>query len=297
MKVTEVFWQNLQAYKDGCTNIINKGSSGSSKTASLIQLMDWIACNSKRHRKISIVSQTFGHLEEGVVYEYDKLQEREGFTRTKLDSKHKYYVNNSIINYFSLDKPRKAIGPSRDILWCNEPNLGITFESFTQLENRTDECLFMDYNPSGKFWLHTHGILDRPNTRLIHSTWLDNIENLSRKRIEYFIEAKRKAQYDPWWAYWWKVYGMGEDGILMEERIMPFLKKCKNVPDDAIEIPSGLDFGFFPDPTCFIRLWIRPKKITGKTQDELYIQQIVYDTRLSINAKGEGIENLSLIHI
>lgn len=290
MKVTDVFWKNLQAYKDGYTTIINTGSSGSSKTTSLIQMMDFIACNSKRHRKISITSQTFSHLEEGVIYEYEKLQEREGWDRPKV--KHTYYLNNSILNYFSLDKPRKAVGPSRDILWANEPNMGMAFESFVQLEQRTDECVIMDLNPSHKFWLHSEGLLDRPKTIVIHSTWLDNVQNLSKKRIEYFIEAKRKAKTHPYWAYWWKVYGQGLDGVLMDERIMPLINWVKKVPDDAIEIPSALDFGFFPDPTCFCRLWVRPRTVTGKLNDELYIQQIVYDTKLSIDSASPSAVNL-----
>lgn len=291
MRVTEVFWKNLQAYKDGFTTIINKGSSGSSKTASLIQLMDFIACNSARHRKISIVSQTHNHLEEGAIYEYEKLMEREGFDRPKV--KNTYYLNKSKINYFSLDKPRKAVGPSRDILWMNEPNHGIAFESFVQLEQRTDEVTWIDYNPSGDFWLHTEGILERPKTIVIHSTWLDNIENLSKKRIEYFIEAKRRSKKSDYWRFWWKVYGLGEDAVLMEERIMPLVNWIKKVPDDAVEIPSALDFGFFPHPTCFCRVWVRTRKVTGKPLDELYIQQIVYDTRLSIDAASPSATNLT----
>jgi phage terminase large subunit len=295
VKVTEVFWKNLKAYKDGYTTIINKGGSGSSKTGSLIQLQDFIAAHSKRHRKISIVSQTFPHLKDGVIYEYDKYMMRDGFKRKLNKADHEYHINNSIINYFSLDDPGKAVGPSRDILWLNEPNRGISFESFTQLDNRTDECVFIDYNPSHKWWLQTEGVLDRPKTIVIHSTWLDNIENLSRKRIDYFLEAKRQSKTSPYWDYWWKVYGLGQDGILLEERIMPFVNKCSKVPDDAIQIPNGLDFGFFPDPTCFVQLWVRPRKITGKLRDELYIKQIVYDTKLSIDSASIDAKNLCTI--
>lgn len=292
VKVTEVFWKNLKAYRDGFTTIVNKGGSGSSKTGSLIQLMDFIASHSKRHRKTSIVSQTFRHLEEGAVYEYDKYMMRENFSRVKRESKHAYHINNSIINYFALDDPGKAVGPSRDILWMNEPNRGVSFESFVQLEQRTDECIFIDYNPSHKWWLQTEGILDRPKTIVLHSTFLDNIENLSPKRIEYFIEAKRLSKTSPYWDYWWKVYGLGLDGILLEERIMPVVFKASRVPDDAIEIPHALDFGFFPDPTCFLRLWVRPRKLTGKIKDELYIQKIVYDTKLSIDSGSIDANNL-----
>lgn len=287
MRVTEVFWKNLKAYKDGFRTIVNKGSSRSSKTGSLVQVQDFIAVNSKTHKKISIVSQSYPHLRDGVIYEYDKYLMRENMTRAKKEARHEYHINKSIINYFSLDDPGKAVGPGRDILWINEPNRGVNFEAYTQLKQRTSECIWIDYNPSGKFWLHTEGILTDPRTIVIHSTWLDNIENLSAAQIHDFIDAKRKAKTDPYWAYWWKVYGLGEDGVLLEERIMPFIKQCSKVPDDAIEIPSGLDFGF-ADPTCFIRMWIRKKEL----KDELYIKEIVYDSKLSINTKSEGTSNL-----
>lgn len=293
MKVTGVFWKNLKAYNDGHTLIVNKGSSGSSKTGSLIQLMDYIASHSKRHRKISIVSQSYDHLRQGAIYEYEKFMLRENFTRTHNESKKLFKVNNSIINYFSLgDDPGRAVGPSRDILWLNEPNRGISFDSFVQLKQRTDEVTWMDYNPSHKWWLQTEKVLDQPKSILIQSTWLDNIENLSKTRIEFFLEAKRMSKISPYWDYWWKVYGLGEDGILLEDRIMPMIHRSKDVPSDAIEIPYGLDFGWFPHPTSFCRMWVRPKELTGKMLDELYIKQIIYGTKFSINSAGDNANNL-----
>lgn len=289
MKVTEVFWKNLKAYRDGFTTIINKGGTGSSKTVSIAQLVDFISAHSKKQRKSSVVSQTNDHLKRGFLYEYKRYMDREGFQRTHVPSYKEFRVENSIIEYFSLgDDPGRAVGPSRDILWLNEPNRGIAFESWVQLSQRTDEAAWIDYNPSHKWWLTTEGIINQPKTIVIHSTFLDNIENLSQKRIDYFKNAKLLSKESPYWDYWWKVYGLGLDGILLEERIMPFLRKTSKVPDDAIEIPSYLDFGWFPHPTSFGRLWVR----RGNLKDELYIQQVVYDTKLNINAKGEGAKNL-----
>jgi hypothetical protein len=141
----------------------------------------------------------------------------------------------------------------------------------------------MDWNPSGEWWGTTEKVFDDSRTRILHSTWLDNIENLTKKQIQDFIDAKKKSKLFPYWAYWWKVYGLGEDSVMLDERIMPFLYRVKKVPEDAVEIPSALDFGFYPSPTAFNRMWIRQ---TGDLLDELYIQEVVYDTNLSINAKG-----------
>lgn len=289
MEVTKVYWENLQAYKDGYRVIVNKGSSRSGKTYGLCQVADRILVKSPIRRKLSIVSQSYNHLEQGVLEEYTKYCYANGLKRSK--GKNQYRINQSVMNYFSLgDDPGKAVGPGRNILWLNEPNRGITYESFFQLRRRTNEVIFIDYNPSGQFWLHTEGILDDPKTKVIHSTWRDNIKNLTKADIDDFIDMYRRSKYSQMGLYHWKVYGLGEDAVLTEERVMPFLHRCSRVPDDAVEIPSWLDYGWSPDPTSFGRLFIR--KGPGGVE-ELYIKQEVYERNLSINSRAEGARNLT----
>lgn len=288
MKPTKVFTETLKAYRDGFTTIGHKGSARSGKTVGIIQSLDFIAEQSKRHRKISIASQSFPHLRDGAIYEYKKHQMREGIHRQHNKSEHEFYINQSIINYFSCDDPTKTIGPGKDIQYLNEVNNGISFNTFNNLKIRSSEFVIMDWNPAGEFWVHNEKIFEDSKAIIIHSTWQDNIENLSESQIEFFINAYRKSKTSDYWRYWWKVYGMGEDAVLLEERIMPSIQWIKKVPADAIEVPYALDFGFFPDPTAFCRLWVRK----GALRDDLYIQEIVYGTKLSINSKSEGTMNL-----
>lgn len=291
MKVTKVFTENLKAYNEGYRDIVNKGSARSSKTTSLWQVHDFIARESAKHRKLSIVSHSFPHLKDGVCYEAQKHCMRENIVIKHNKGAKEYYLNKSVINYFSLDVDgSKAIGPGRNILWVNEPNRGISFQNYTDLKTRTEECVFHDYNPAGEYWLHEQKILEEPTTKLIHSTWLDNIENLSRAQINDFLRWKKLSLTDPtgFWSYYWKVYGLGEDAVLMEERIMPFIKWCTKVPKDAVEIPTALDFGWFPDPTAMCKLWVRRRPM----KDELYIQEVFYGTKTSINSKSPGMGNL-----
>lgn len=292
MKPTKVFFETLKAYNDGYRTIVLKGSARSGKTVGLIQVYDEIASYSKKHRKLSIVSHSFPHLNDGAVYEYKKHQLRENIQRKHKEGKHEFYIGpgKSIINYFSLDTDGdKAIGPGRDILWINEPNRGVSHTNYTDLKTRTTECVFMDYNPSGEFWLHEEKLLEDPRTKLIHSTWVDNVKNLTDQQIQDFLDAKEKSKTSDYWNYWWKVYGLGEDGVLLEERIMPIIKWVKKVPDNAIRIPNALDFGWFPDPTAFCSLWVTP----GKLKDDLYIREEVYGTNISINSKSPGSLNLT----
>jgi phage terminase large subunit len=289
MKPTKVFFDVLKAYKDGHTTIGCKGSARSGKTRGIVQVLDFIADNSAKHRKISIGSQSFPHLRDGVLYEYQKHMMAENIIRSHNKSDHEYHINKSIINYFSADDPTKVIGPDKDIQYWNEINNGITFDIYNSTQARTKELTIFDWNPAGEFWIHENGLLEEPGTIVLHSTWLDNLANLTQKQIDFFIRAKKLSKTSDYWRYWWEVYGLGVDAVLLEERIMPMINWCKAVPKDAIEIPSALDFGFFPDPTVFLRLWV---KQTGGLKDDLYIQQIVYNQKLSINTKSEGATNL-----
>jgi phage terminase large subunit len=268
---------------------VMKGSARSAKTVTILQHLDLQLGQSARHRKASIVSQSFPHLRDGAMYEFTKHLAREGYTWPHNQGLHEYTIFKSTLNYFSLDKDgNKAVGPGRDILYVNEPNRGIAYESYDQLKVRTAELTILDYNPSGEFWLHTEGILDNPRTKLIHSVWWDNHRNLSEAQIEYFFHKKRLSYLSDYGHFWWLVYGLGEDGILVDDRVMPFLKKASKVPDEAYEIPSGLDFGFNPAPTAFVRMWVMDN---GTERPRLYIKPVVYDIKLSINAKG-GAQNL-----
>lgn len=290
MKPTKTFFELARAYKDGARTVWCKGSARSGKTVSIIQWLDETLHYSRRHRKASIVSHSFPHLNDGAIYEYTKHQMREGVTRKHNGGKHEFYLNNSILNYFSLDgQGNKAIGPGRDILHLNEPNRGITFDNYTDLKTRTTEFIVADYNPSGEFWAHEQNLFDDPRTRVIHSTWLDNLANLSQHQIQDFLDAYQKSKTSDWWNWYWKVYGLGEDAILLEERIMPITRWCSKIPKDAVQIPNALDFGWFPDPTAFCQLWVKK----GKLKDDLYIKQVVYGTNLSINTKSPGASNLT----
>lgn len=220
---------------------------------------------------------------------------REKLNRAHNKAEHEFTIYKSAMNYFSTDDPAKAIGPGRDILYCNEINKGMTKEMYMGLKDRTTRFVIFDWNPSGQFFIHEKdgenpAIIEDSRTRVIHSTWLDNLPNLSPAQIQDFIDAKRKSKTSDFWNYYWRVFGLGEDAVLLDERVMPFIEKIKNVPKDAVEIPSALDFGWYPNPTSFCRLWVRKR---AGHQDELYIQQVLYSTKLSINAKGEGVTNLT----
>lgn len=78
MKVTSVFDRNLDAYNIGYRYIVNKGSTRSSKTYSILQLMYLIAKFSEKPRTISIVSQSMPHLSKGCIRDFKEILRKEG---------------------------------------------------------------------------------------------------------------------------------------------------------------------------------------------------------------------------
>ena len=92
------------------------------------------------------------------------------------------FKNGSYIELFGLEDPDKAKGPARDILFINEANL-ISKALYDQLIIRTTGQVFLDWNPAD-FVSWVYDIADDPSNKRIHSTYLNNISNLSDSQIK-----------------------------------------------------------------------------------------------------------------
>jgi len=119
------------------------------------------------------------------------------------------FRNGSYIELFGLEDESKARGPGRDILFVNEANL-INKTLFDQLAMRTTGKIFADWNPAD-FNSWVYDLADGEGVIKIHSTYLDNIHNLSELQIKY-IESYKNLPDD----FMWKVYGLGLRGAAKE---------------------------------------------------------------------------------
>jgi phage terminase large subunit len=179
------------------------------------------------------------------------------------------FSNNSFIEFFSADMPDKLRGARRDILFINECN-NVTFESYQQLSIRTKKFIYLDFNPTNEFWVHTE-LKDDDNSDFIILTYKDN-EALDPAIVKEIERAKIKAETSSYWANWWSVYGLGEIGSL-EGVIFTNWKQIDTIPEDAKLIGTGLDFGYTNDPTAIIEVY--------KWNDKRIINEICYQTQLS----------------
>lgn len=148
------------------------------------------------------------------------------------------FETGSRIEFFSADQPGKVRGPRRDRLFINEAN-NIPYEIFDQLEVRTKELIFLDWNPTTEFWYYDK-VASRSDVEFIVLTYKDN-EALD-PAIVASIE-QRKDRKD-----WWKVYGEGQLGEI-EGKIYRDWQIIDEIPHTARLERRWLDFGYTNDPS------------------------------------------------
>jgi len=266
IKATPVFYANKKAYEEGYPVICNEGGSRSSKSYSVVQLLIHIAL-SKPNTRISFVSHSLPHIKRGVYRDFKGIMEQWNIWDEK-DFRYTDFIytfkNGSYIELFGLEDPDKAKGPARDILFVNEANL-ISKALFDQLLIRTTGQVFLDWNPAD-FISWVYEVADNSNNKRIHSTYLNNITNLSDSQIRN-IEQYKDLPDD----FMWKVYGLGERGSA-KEIIYTQWKQYDEVPQG--DVFYGLDFGYV-HPAALV-------KVTHY-EGQNYFEEIIYQSGLTLS--------------
>ena len=224
-----------------------RGGTGAGKSVGILM---WDIDYAQSHEKkvIDVVSESFPHLEQGVIREFKNvMMERNYWDDDRWNgSKHIYtFETKSTIQFQSFDTLGKAHGPRRDVLHLNEGNW-LPWDVVDQLITRTREAVWCEYNPSSEFWMHTEIIGKRDDVESIKLTYLDNdgLSEAEKKEIE-----SRKNN-----PRWWRVYGEGELGEA-EGRLYTGWQIIDSIPHEARLERYGLDFGWNPDPLALIGIY------------------------------------------
>ena len=272
MNTTNVFSQLLRAES---RYVISQGGTSSSKTYSMLQLLYLIAFK-KQGVHISVVSETLPHLKRGAMRDFFKILITDKLYSEKYHDKTNniYMVGNSMIEFFSADSGDKVRGARRDYLFINECN-NVSFETYNQLEVRTKNQIYLDYNPSHEFWVHEYLLKPEIEHTFIKSTYKDN--PYLDSNIVKSIESRRYTDLN-----WWRVFGEGELGF-SESLIFTHWRQTKNIPEG--NVAYGLDFGY-NHPTALI-------KVT-EHDGRFYAEQLIYESHLTNQQLIERLKQLNI---
>lgn len=222
------------------------GGTSASKTYSIIGLLIDYA-QAEDGKVISIVSESMPHLRKGAMRDFLMIMQDHGYFKRDLWDKTNSTYNfesRSIIEFFSVDSWERVKGARRDVLFINEAN-HISYNAYTQMEVRTKEIIWLDWNPESEFWYYTEikPVIDHDFVTL---TYLDN-DALDQRIID-SIESRRNNKN------WWKVYGLGQLGEV-EGRIFTGWEIIKEIPHEARLERYGLDFGYANDPSALVAIY------------------------------------------
>jgi phage terminase large subunit len=232
---------------------IIQGGTSAGKTYGIIPILITKA-STYANQEISIVAESIPHLRRGALKDFLRIMKstnrffEQRFNKSLLRYE---FSNGSVIEFFSADDSSKLRGARRDILYINECN-NVNFESYNELSIRTKKEVYLDFNPANEFWVHTE-LKDETDSDFLILTYKDN-EALDERIVKEIEKNRDKAATSAYWANWWRVYGLGEIGML-EGVVFSNWKIIDTIPTEAKLIGIGLDFGYTNDPTAIIEVY------------------------------------------
>ena len=282
-KVTELYDANLSAKE---RTVVNQGGTSSGKTYAIMQVLSFLAITDPRS-VTTVVGQDVPNLKKGAYR--DAMAIREGsatllalFPYVNEGERIIKCVNGSIIEFSSFKDAQDAKSGKRDYLFVNEAN-GIPYEVYWQLAIRTRKRVFVDYNPTARFWVHDK-VLGRSDVRLI----------ISDHRKNGFLTAEEHARIEGIEdRELWKVYARGLTGMIAGLVLTNYDIVDGLPPRDEWKMSCrGMDFGFTNDPTALEHV--------VEAHGELWIDEEIYSTGLTNpdiaeRAKGQGITRDDMI--
>lgn len=171
--------------------------------------------------------------------------------------------NGSLIEFKSYDGEQDAKNGKRDYLFINEAN-GITYGIYWQLAIRTRRQIFIDYNPSARFWVHEQ-VMGREGVKLIISDHRSNmfLTDEEHRRIEGISDPEL-----------WKVYARGKTGSITG-LVFPHFNVVDDLPPrEEWKVSAwGLDWGFSADPSALVHLVL--------AHGEIWTDEVIYRTGMT----------------
>jgi phage terminase large subunit len=259
-----------------------QGGTSASKTISILLYLIDRAQSDKTATLTSVISESFPHLRRGAMRDFKNIMTAHNYwkdDRWNVSESTYTFETGSQIEFFSADQSDKLRGARRDRCFMNEAN-NMTLDVFDQLEVRTKELLFMDWNPSNEFWFYTDIKPNREDVDHITLTYKDN-EALSPEIVS-AIEARKNRKG------WWQVYGLGQLGEV-EGKIYKDWQIIDTIPHEARYLRTGLDFGYTNDPSAIVDVY---RYNGGLIWDELTYQKGLSNKQLADILLADGMKRV-----
>jgi len=241
-----------------------QGGQGAGKTiAILILLINHASSNAGK--EIIIASAELTKMRLTVIKDFVKVMKSFGiYTQASFISGTLYrFPNGSFIKFVGLDKDDVGKGFRGDVFYLNEGDK-VGFESYREIASRFKN-IYIDYNPNSHFWVHDE-VVKRVDCDFIKLTFQDN-EYLDQGEVDEILYYYKKGygfDYDPsdpdantyepinkYWANKWRVYGLGEIGIL-EGAVYENWEIIDELPEEAKILGGGIDFGWVHPQACIM---------------------------------------------
>lgn len=263
--------------------MIIQGSQGAGKNIAIITAM-FLDAVEMGDQVMTIMTDTYDNLKDGAIEDMRNIMKWGGYNFDEHYNKQEKDLKlwGSVIQFRYIADHKAMAGQSkrRDQLYINE-TLKIGWVTAGHYIGRTKGKVYLDLNPTHETWVHTEvpKIVDKHGVKLssqIIVTFRDN-EECPQSEIDY-IESRKSNKS------WYRVFGLGLVGTYSDRRIYEFI--VADIPEGAKRIPSGMDFGVSPDPTCLVDCYIEGAN--------LYLEEVFQMNNL-LPTKIKGAERPSIV--
>ena len=251
--------------------VVNQGGTSSGKTYTTIDILFCLAMSEPK-QVITVVGQDIPNLKVGAYRDAKTIYSNSNDYQkwfSKPNETDRLFIcrNGSLLEFKSYSNEQDAKSGKRDYLFVNEAN-GIPYSIYWQLATRTRKKIFIDYNPTSRFWVHEE-LINKPDVKLIISDHRHNpfLSEAEHSRIESIADTEL-----------FRVYARGLTGKI-EGLVYTDWELVEALPGNFKSRWIGIDFGFTNDPTSIIDVRL--------SEGELWIDEIEYRTGLTNPAIGK----------
>ena len=266
-----------------------RGGTGASKTYSLAQIAvlflfsGW--CGKGKDGKdiaypegvFSVVRKSLPALKATAMRDFLEILHRGNLYRFVKHNmtEHTFSYGKRMVEFFSVDDQQKVRSRTRTNLWMVEANEMSFAEEFFHLSVRTDEKIYLDFNPDDdQIWINTE--LEKKRAELkgdVEVIVCNYTHNpfLSKAKIADIEYLRDSGDED-----FWNIFGLGNYGHIRGLIYGDWTEW--DFPGEGQSF-FGLDFGFSNDPCALVEMKV--------VYNYLYCREILYEIGLTNWALGE----------